>query len=115
MYCKEIISLYPVRIDPEEPSYCRKEMPMPQPTRYILWVRDSGAANAVPGKKPLPICSEGAFFRFFECSHRTPTALGKGAGEVRKRRRPQRILITSLCGGSPNSRLYSRLNCVGLS
>ena len=23
-------------------------MPMPQPTRYILWVRDSGAANAVP-------------------------------------------------------------------
>ena len=22
---------------------------------------------------------------------------------------------TSLCGGSPNSRLYSRLNCVGLS
>ena len=76
MYCKEILSLslslyiyiyiYTVRIDPEEPSYCRKEMPMPQPTRYILWVRDSGAANAVPGKKPLPICSEGAFFRFFE-------------------------------------------------
>lgn len=30
-------------------------------------------------------------------------------------RRVQRIRITSLCGGSPNSRLYSRLNCVGLS
>lgn len=106
----------PVRIDPEEPPYCRKGIPMPQPTRYILWVRDSGAANAVPGKKPLPICSEGAFFPgFLSDPTRTPTTLGKGAGEVRKRRLPQRILITSLCGGSPNSRLYSRLNCVGLS
>ena len=81
---------------------------MPQPTRYILWVRDSGAANVVPGKKPL---RKGLFSGFLS----DPTALGKGAGEVRKRRRPQRILITSLCGGSPNSRLYSRLNCVGLS
>lgn len=107
--------MYPVRIDPEEPSYCRKEMPMPQPKRYILWVRDSGAANAVPGKKSLPMRLEGAFSGSLSDCQRTLAVPGKGAGEVRKRRRSQRILITSLCGGSPNSRLYSRLNCVGLS
>ena len=101
----------PVWNDPEEPPYCRKGIPMPQPTRYILWVRDSGAANAVPGKSPFRYARKGLFSGFLS----DPTALGKGAGEVRKRRRPQRILITSLCGGSPNSRLYSRLNCVGLS
>ena len=112
MYYKEIISVCPVRNDPEEPPYCRKGIPMPQPTRYILWVRDSGAANT--GKSPFRYARRG-FFRFLSDPTALPTTLGKGAGEVRKRRLPQRILITSLCGGSPNSRLYSRLNCVGLS
>ena len=80
MYCKKIISLYPVRIDPEEPSYCRKEMPMPQPTRYILWVRDSGAANAVPRKKPLPSRSGGAFSGFLSDPSALPPLWGKARG-----------------------------------
>lgn len=68
-----------------------------------------------PEKSPFRYARKGLFSGFLSDPTGTPTDLGKGAGEVRKRRRPQRILITSLCGGSPNSRLYSRLNCVGLS
>ena len=79
--------------------------------RGIFSVRDVGKHMYL--KAPSDMLLK-RFFRFSKGSHRTPHRLCERHFEVGKRRRPQRILITSLCGGSPNSRYIPlRLNCVG--
>ena len=62
MYCKEIISHTPCRIDPEA-ALLPERNTYAAPNAVHSLGEDSGAANAVPEKAPS-ICSEGAFSGF---------------------------------------------------